>query len=89
MIAHILLILGGILIGWLTKIPVFLKYYHEWERETKETRDMIDRIPEVFRKLEEEKVAKTHVSTPLEGTVSDFEKFHKHSEYYYDKYRNR
>ena len=66
--AHILLILGGILIGWMTKIPVFLHHYHEWERETKNTRAMIDRIPEVFRKLEEEKASKIHAPSPLEGS---------------------
>ena len=55
---HILLILGGIAIGWLTKIPWFWKYYNEYKRENQEIRAMIDRIPEVFRKLEEEKMPK-------------------------------
>ena len=38
---------------------------------------MIDRIPEVFRKLEEEKNAKTHPPSPLEGSISDFTKSQK------------
>ena len=74
---HILLILGGIAIGWLTKIPWFWKYYNEYKRENQEIRAMIDRIPEVFRKLEEEKNAKTHPPSPLEGSISDFTKSQK------------
>ena len=79
MIAHILLILGGVLVGWMTKIPVFLHHYHEWERETKETRAMIDRILDVFKKLNEERDAKTHPPSPLEGAISDFTKSQKDS----------
>ena len=62
MIVHILLILGGVLIGWMTKIPVFLHYYHTTEKENKDIRAMIDRIPEVFKNLNIEKDAKTYSS---------------------------
>lgn len=34
---ELIYLISGILIGWITKIPIFLKHYREWET----TRDQI------------------------------------------------
>lgn len=75
---HILLILGGIAIGWLTKIPWFWKYYNEVKRENQEIREVINRLP--WESLN------SHAPSPLEGSITDFT---KHSSHYYDTERNR
>ena len=39
-----LLLFIGIGIGWVTKIPIFLKYYKNWEHERDEIRRFIKEI---------------------------------------------
>ena len=36
----------GVLAGWVTKIPIFLRMYREWERQDKSTREAIRRLME-------------------------------------------
>jgi len=40
---------AGILIGWLTKIPFFLKWYKEWETERLELWESQKRILELIK----------------------------------------
>ena len=42
-LSEFILVFGaGIFVGWLTKIPWFLKHYRRWERENKSVRKWID-----------------------------------------------
>jgi hypothetical protein len=41
---HILLILGGILIGWLVKIPFFFNYYNNIKKENARIRELINKL---------------------------------------------
>ena len=36
----------GVLVGWITKIPIFLKMYRDWEREDRSTKEAIRRLLE-------------------------------------------
>lgn len=38
----------GILLGWLTKIPIFLKHYRDWENERDRIRAWMKRQQDLF-----------------------------------------
>lgn len=40
------LLIYGIFIGWITKIPFFLKYYREWQKEKIALRQLIEKYHE-------------------------------------------
>ena len=40
----------GILLGWLTKIPVFLHLYKEWQKESLDQYQISKRVLELIKK---------------------------------------
>lgn len=42
----------GIVVGWITKIPIFLHYYRDWEKEKLELWQMNKRILEAMKRGE-------------------------------------
>lgn len=43
-----ILFFAGMLFGWITKIPIFLKYYRESERERSESQRMYKKMLEMM-----------------------------------------
>lgn len=47
---YLLIFVAGVLIGWLTKIPFFLKWYDEWQIEKLEIYQTQKRIIEMMKR---------------------------------------
>lgn len=43
---HILLVLGGVAIGWLIKIPFFFNYYNDIKKENAHIKELINKLNE-------------------------------------------